>query len=84
MSTIASPPVMTTEELLALPDSGTERMLIGGQLIEWPLSMRNRPHCEITANTSYFLKDWALQQAMPRGEIRAGDIGFRFRRNPEY
>ncbi len=34
MSVAAAPPLMTTEELLALPDDGVERWLIRGRLRE--------------------------------------------------
>ena len=39
---VAAPPLMTTEEMLALPDTGMRRWLIEGQLRERPVQDRQR------------------------------------------
>jgi hypothetical protein len=47
MSAVVDAPLMTTEQLLALPRNGTERWLIQGQLREKPMTVRNRVHSRI-------------------------------------
>ena len=46
MATASS--LMTTEELLALPEDGTDRWLIAGELRERPMTKRNRFHSRVT------------------------------------
>ena len=81
--TAAAPSLMTTEELLALPENGTERWLIRGQLREKPMTKRNRVHSLITSLLSYFLWDWVRQQPEPRGRVHDGEAGCRLRRDPD-
>jgi hypothetical protein len=38
---------MTTEDLLDLPDDGTERWLLRGELREKPRTVRNRWHSKV-------------------------------------
>jgi len=75
--------LMTTEELLALPSSGVERWLIQGQLRERPMTVRNRWHSHIMAETVFLLRSWLQQQAEPRGWILCGEAGVRLRRSPD-
>ena len=74
---------MTTEELLALPEDGTDRELIRGQLRERPMTRRNRRHTRTTSNLAHLLTLWLRQQPEPRGEVLAGEAGFRLRRDPD-
>jgi Uma2 family endonuclease len=83
MVTATAAQLMTTEELLALPDDGVERWLINGELREKPLTVRNRFHSEIMANVVYVLKDWSLRQSPPPGTVLCGEAGVRLRRNPD-
>ena len=83
MATAAAPTVMTTAELLALPDDGTERWLIRGQLRERPMTVRNRWHSRIMARVAKFLDNWLDQQPEPRGSVLCGEAGCRLRRNPD-
>lgn len=87
MSAIAPPKLMTTEELLALPDDGVERWLIRGQLREAKqedgMTRRNRRHSRGMGKLAFFLEGWRLQQPEPRGEILVGDAAFRLSRNPD-
>src|SRR5215216_4534021 len=83
MTTIDRPSVMTTEELLALPEDGVDRELIRGRLRERPMTRSNRRHSRTVARLSYILEKWLLTQPEPRGEIVAGEAGFRIRRNPD-
>src|SRR5690242_760867 len=81
---LATPPRMwTTEEMLALPDDGMDRELIRGQLRERPMTMRNRRHSRIEARVSHDLVRWLDTQPEPRGEVVAGEAGFRLRRDPD-
>lgn len=84
---VADPAVMTTEELLALPDDGVERWLIRGQLREKrqgvPMTVRNRWHSRIMIRVGKFLDNWLDQQPEPRGAVLGGEAGVRLRRNPD-
>jgi Uma2 family endonuclease len=75
--------IMTTDELLAMPEDGVERELIRGQLWEKPMTRRNRPHSKVTITLGTFLHNWLMQQPKPRGEVLGGEAGFRIRRNPD-
>jgi Uma2 family endonuclease len=75
--------VMTSEELLALPDDGIDRELICGELREYPVTTRGAPHCLVMGKLSHLLHAWLGQQPQPRGKIYVGDIRVRIRRNPD-
>ena len=75
--------LMTTEELLALPDDGTERWLIEGRLQERPMTFRGQLESRVVARVSKFLANWLDTQPEPRGEILTGDVGFRLRKDPD-
>src|SRR5438477_7121804 len=83
MVVAAAPPMMTTEELLALPDDGTERWLIRGQLRETPMTVRNRWHSRIMARLAHLLESWLEGQPEPRGSVLCGEAGVRLRRDPD-
>ena len=95
MSTAAVPPPvapftpppaphrMTTEEMLALPDDGTERWLINGELREKPMTVRNRFHSGVMVCVAAVLKVWRDQQPEPRGMAYCGEVGIILRRNPD-
>jgi hypothetical protein len=55
MAVAAAPSVMTTEELLALPEDGVDRWLIRGQLRDKRMTVRNRTHSRIMARAATFL-----------------------------
>ena len=82
MSTAAPPALMTAEEFLALPDNGTERMLIRGRLWEKPMTRRNRWHSRTEARIAHLLGTWLETQPEPRGEIYSGEAGCRLRSDP--
>lgn len=76
--------LMTTEELLALPeDPEVERELIRGQLIERPMTRRNPKHSAVTVKVVYSLEHWLNSRPKPRGRVLAGEAGFRLRRDPD-
>ena len=90
MSVATAPRLMTTEELLALPDDGVERWLIRGQLREKkpqpgekPMTIRNRTHSRIMVRVSRFLDVWLDQQPEPRGQVLCGEAGVKLRRDPD-
>jgi Uma2 family endonuclease len=83
VSTITSQKPMTTEEMLALPDDGIDRELIGGRLREKPMTMRDRRHSRIQARVTRLLDCWLDTQPAPLGEVVAGEAGFRLRRDPD-
>jgi Uma2 family endonuclease len=83
MSAAVAPTLMTTEELLALPDNGTERWLVRGQLRERPMTVRNRYHSRIMIRVGKFLDNWLDKQPEPRGSVLGGEAGCRLRRNPD-
>jgi Uma2 family endonuclease len=83
MSVAEATRTMTTEEMLALPDNGTERWLIDGQLRERPMTVRNRWHSRIMARVTYLLEAWRERQPEPRGSVLCGEAGCRLRRDPD-
>ncbi len=83
MSAIIDAPLMTTEELLALPNDGIDRWLIEGQLREKPMTVRNRVHSRIMVRIAKFLDNWADAQPMPRGQVLCGEAGCRLHRDPD-
>ena len=83
MSAVVDVPLMTTEELLAMPRNGVERWLIHGQLREKPMTVRNRFHSRIMVRLSHVLESWRECQPEPRGEVLCGEAGCRLSRNPD-
>jgi Uma2 family endonuclease len=83
MSTVISSPLMTTEEMLALPENGVDRELIRGKLREKPMTMRNRRHSRVENRTGTVLENWLETRPKPRGEIVSGEAGLRLCRDPD-
>lgn len=93
MAIAEAPALMTTEQLLALPDDGVERWLIRGQLREKPamvgqlrgkkMTVRNRWHSRTMIRVGYVLESWLLGQPEPRGSVLGGEAGVRLRRDPD-
>ncbi len=83
MSATEAATLMTTEELLALPEDGVDRELIRGQLREKPMTKRSRPHAGSTGKVGHLLHNWLDRQPEPHGEVYVGDMAFRLRRNPD-
>ena len=75
--------LMTTEELLALPDDGVDRELIRGELREHPTTTRSGPHCLAMANLSRLLSICVRQQVRPRGRVYTSGVPVRIRRDPD-
>lgn len=83
MATITTLPLMTTDELLALPEDGTERDLIRGRLREQKMTRRNPFHCTTLSKLDKLLGIWLDSRPMPRGAVLGGEAGFRIRKNPD-
>jgi len=81
MATVATP--VTTDELLAMPDNGSDRWLIAGELRERPMPTRNRFLSYTMTRTARFLDSWLDEQPPPRGRILTGDAGVRLQRDPD-
>ena len=75
--------LMTTEELLALPEDGTERWLDAGELRERPMTIRNRFHSRVLICVGTELELWLRQQPEPRGQVLGGEAGVRLTRDPD-
>jgi hypothetical protein len=75
--------VMTTEEMLSLPEDGVDRELIRGKLREEPATLHNPSHGWIEARLAHLLSMWLQQQPRPTGEIYTRGVGCRLRRNPD-
>ena len=83
MSASGSVRLMTTEEMLTLPDDDIERWLIRGQLREKPRALRNRWSARVLARTGWLLMNWLDRQPEPHGEILAHKVGVRIACNPD-
>ncbi len=83
MSVAVAPKLMTTEEMLALPENGVERWLVRGQLREKPMTVRNRTHSRIMVRVGFLLESWLEKQPEPRGSVLCGEVGVRLGRNPD-
>jgi Uma2 family endonuclease len=81
VATVTAP--MTTEELLAMPDDGTERWLIAGELRERPMTVRNRVHSRVMIRIGKFLDNWLDEQPAPRGQVLGCEVGVRLSRDPD-
>jgi Uma2 family endonuclease len=73
--------------MLALPDDGTERWLIAGELRERSkeraMTRRNRFHCRVTTRVAKFLDNWLDAQPGPRGQVLTGGAGVILKRDPD-
>ena len=83
MSVPSTASLITTEELLAMPEDGMDRELIRGVLKEVPMTRRSRLHARTEANVAHILKLWMDRQSEPRGEVLSGEAGCILRRDPD-
>ena len=83
MTMTAELPLMTAEQFLALPDDGVERSLVRGELLESRMTMRGRRHTRVAAGVAHVLTTWLVQLPEPRGEVLAGEAGFRLAQGPD-
>ena len=93
MATATLSRLMTTKELLAIPEDGTERWLINGELREKPhsngalrekpMTVRNRLHSKVMVSVATCIKNWRDSQLEPRGDVLCGEAGVRLTRDPD-
>jgi Uma2 family endonuclease len=83
MSAPSAVNLMTTEELLALPDDGMDRDLIRGVLWETPMTRRSRLHARTEAKIVALIDRWMSSRPDPRGEVLSGEAGCILRRDPD-
>lgn len=75
--------IMTTEQLLAMPEDGKDRWLINGELREKEMTRRNKEHGAVEPMFAHFLIAWNNSQPEPRGLVISGETGVRLRKNPD-
>lgn len=86
---VATPPPAPTKaratlaDLLALPEDGTERWLLHGEIVEVGMTIRNRTHARVETRVSQALANWIDAQPEPRGAAFAGEAGVRLCDDPE-
>ena len=83
MSTEVPVRLMTTDEMLALPDDGMVRELIRGELRERPMIFHDRWHSRAAARIACVLSVWLDSRPEPRGEVVSGEAGVRLARDPD-
>jgi Uma2 family endonuclease len=83
MSTEVPVRLMTTDEMLALPDDGMVRELLRGELRERPMIFRDRRHSSAQARIVLVLSVWLDSRPEPRGLVVSGEAGFRLARDPD-
>jgi Uma2 family endonuclease len=83
MTIMTEPSLMTTEQMLAIPEDGMDRDLIKGRLREKPMTRRNRRHSRTTSRVANAIENWLATRPRPRGEVLSGEAGFRLRRKPD-
>jgi Uma2 family endonuclease len=82
MGAIGTPPLLTTADLLAMPDDGMERWLIRGQLREKRMTKRNRFHAAIEARIAHLVSAWLESQPEPKGQVFSGEVGCLLHQDP--
>jgi Uma2 family endonuclease len=80
MSSVATP-LLTTSDLLAIPDDGRERWLIRGELREGTMTVRNRWHSRVLALICHHLVAWKIAHRQ-EGEVLAGEAGIILAHDP--
>lgn len=85
MSIINAPDkLLTAEEFLALPeDPDSERMLIGGRVIDAPVGHRSWIECVVESHIVHCLFEWRRTQASLTYRIASGAAGCRLRNTPD-
>ncbi|MEM6980336.1 MAG: Uma2 family endonuclease [Planctomycetota bacterium] len=74
---------MTTEQLLAIPEDGTDRELIRGELRERPMTKRNRHHARTEAKLARLLGNTLDENPTLGGDIYSGEVGVVLARDPD-
>jgi Uma2 family endonuclease len=67
---------MTLAQFHALPDDpAVDRMLLLGELVERPMTKRNRWHASCEAAIAGMLREWIRAQDPHPGKVFAGEVG---------
>jgi len=83
MTIMESATLVTTKDLLAMPEDGIERELSRGRLREREMTRRGRRHTRAGGNIAGLLFDWLQKQAEPRGEVLVGEAAFQLTHDPD-
>jgi hypothetical protein len=84
MSAVTAAPLLTSEELLALPDDDEiARELFRGELREAPMTKRSVGHSKAVSTVSAVLTQWCNQRRGLRGMVVGGEAACRIRRDPD-
>ncbi len=84
MTTMVSATLMTTADLLAMPDDdGIDRELSRGRLREREITRRGRRHTRAGTRIAQLLENWLETQPEPRGEVLTGEAAFQLRHDPD-
>ena len=75
--------MMTTAELLRLPEADVNRWLVQGQLRERPRTLHDRRHARAMTTVSTLLEAWRLLHRKRGGLVLAGEVGLRLARDPD-
>lgn len=68
---------MTLAEFHALPDDpAVDRELLFGELVERPVTKRNRWHARAETRIASILDQWCRSQSPPPGEVFSGEAGY--------
>lgn len=83
MTTRDNTVLLTTQELLAIPNDGTKRELSRGRMRERGCSMGGRAHSRTAVCLTAVLAEWLAGRPFPRGEVLVGGATFRLARDPD-
>jgi Uma2 family endonuclease len=83
MTTMELAALVTTKELLAMPDDGIERDLSRGRLREREMTRRGRRHTRSGTRIAKLLDNWLDSQSGPRGEVLTGEAAFQLHHDPD-
>lgn len=83
MTMMDSTTLMTTQDLLAMPEDGIDRELSRGRLRELSMTRRGRRHTKTGSKITTLLSKWLELQPSPRGEVLTGDAGFQLQHDPD-
>lgn len=75
--------LLTTEDLLAIPEDGVRRWLIRGELRAGGMTERNRFHSRAEARIAQLIGNWLDTCPKPRGEVYSGEAGVILARDPD-
>ena len=77
MATTAPFRLLTLDEFRDLPEyeDGIERLLFRGEVVEEPITIRDKHHARVSCSLSHILGGWLENQDDPIGRAFAGEVG---------